>query len=1107
MIALMIFSVITPGFAEEVQEKRNVLHESNKTPAAKMDERLLTQWNDQEEVTFLVKFQEKADTNKAVKDARNHAQVNQLSAHEAEFQQRSSVVNALKETALKEQKNVRSFLEEEGSSGNAEHIRSYFIVNAMAVTATKEVAEKIAGFSEVEKLVPNETRYLTVPVTDPELLSLSEGEPQAILEDVEWNIERVNAPYVWEMGYDGSGTVVASIDTGVQWNHPALKDKYRGYDEETGEADHDYNWFDATEAVPEPYDDQGHGTHVTGTMVGSEKDGSNQIGVSPGAKWIGVKAFASDGTATDADLLAAAEWILAPTDGDGNTRVDLAPDIVNNSWGGGPGLDEWYRDVVTEWRNANIFPVFAAGNVDNNNSGGPGSIATPANYPESFAVGALDVGDDVASFSLRGPSPYEEIKPDVTAPGQGIRSSIPGGEYTDNSGTSMAAPAVSGAAALLLQANSNLSVDDIEEILLDTALPLTDEEYPDTPNDGYGYGMIDAENAVLAVDAGVSTVEGNVTDQGSELPLQAEVSVMGKNRSVKTDPDDGSYLIRYAAGEHVLQVGSYGYYTVEQEINLIEDESLELDFSLEEIPEETVTGTVTDARNDEAVDGAYVLLVEDANIEPVQTNEDGEYEFTAYEGDYTLRVSAGGYVTKEIEVTVSGDSNIFNVQLDPFFSYPGSELAYDDGTGEGGSWFLEAGNAWGVRMSLDDGQERALVSEGKFLFSAGGGDQFQVAVFDANGPNGEPGEMIAGPFDATAVKNGEWTTVDLRDYGIMVDEEFYMVYIQSEDRETAPRLQNDKDEFTYRSWEMYKGFWYQLEPDFLTGNKMIRSVVEYEVDDPVITSPKDGLITNETETAVEGTATPEMSVSVLNNGEEVGTAEIGEDAAFSINTGLTEGDNEITAITLVDGEEAKQSEPVTVTLDTEAPELTIASPEDGEMTNRETATVEGTVWDANLDTVTVNGQETAVTDGAFSHRILLDEGENVIEVVATDLAGNIMEETITIYAKYTAPEIMNLTPAEDQHLETGQSVKIEFESEPGLRTSFMIHMPLTDFGMQMANATELPMKETTPGNYVGYYTVPRSTYADGAVIEVKAIDEFRNETRQQAEGRLFINLE
>ena len=97
-------------------------------------------------------------------------------------------------------------------------------------------------------------------------------------------------------------------------------------------------------------------------MVGSEPNGSNQIGVAPGAKYIAVKAFTAAG-GSDADLLEAAQWILAPTDASGNARVDMAPDVVNNSWGGGPGLDEWYRDVVINWRAAEIFPEFSAGNT------------------------------------------------------------------------------------------------------------------------------------------------------------------------------------------------------------------------------------------------------------------------------------------------------------------------------------------------------------------------------------------------------------------------------------------------------------------------------------------------------------------------------------------------------------------------------------------------------------------------------------------------------------------------------------------------------------------------------------------------------------------------
>lgn len=375
---LMTFSLIAPGVsnAESSNKLHESLNDSNKVTEAKVSDRLIKEFKDDEQVTFLVKFNEKADTKKIAEESKATSSKANLSAQKTELIQRSAVVSELKSTSLTSQANVKQFLEKELENGNVKDFNSYFIVNGMAVTATKEVAEKIATFQEVEKILPNETRELFTTVTE------NAKAPASEIANVEWNVERVGAPGVWDMGIDGSGTVVASIDTGVQWDHPALKEKYRGYDASTDEVTHDYNWFDATAGQDTPYDDQGHGTHVTGTMVGSEPDGSNQVGVAPGAKWIAVKAFTAAG-GTDVDLLEAAEWIMAPTDADGNARVDLAPDVVNNSWGGGPGLDEWYREVVQNWRAADIFPEFSAGNTTLFNPGGPGSIATPANYPES----------------------------------------------------------------------------------------------------------------------------------------------------------------------------------------------------------------------------------------------------------------------------------------------------------------------------------------------------------------------------------------------------------------------------------------------------------------------------------------------------------------------------------------------------------------------------------------------------------------------------------------------------------------------------------------------------------------------------------------------------
>nr|WP_281349719.1 S8 family peptidase [Ornithinibacillus caprae] len=1401
---LMIFSLITPGFvgAESSGKVSHSLNDSNASIQAKVANSLQDQLEKEDKVTFLIKFTEKADPMGAALKAKNNANKANLSALNQEHAQRSAVISELKATAMESQQNVKRFLEQEVEKGNAEDIKAYHIVNGMAVTATKEVAEKLAAFSEVEKLLPNEQRQL-ISAAD-----TAADVPENNIQNVEWNVERIGAPAVWDMGIDGQGAVVASIDTGVDWEHPALMEKYRGYDPATGEVDHTYSFYDPVNGETEPHDIDGHGSHVTGTMVGSEADGSNQVGVAPGAKWISVQAFTPAG-AYDTDLLAAAEWILAPG-GD----LTKAPDVVNNSWGGGPGLDEWYRDAVIAWRAADIFPSFAAGNTTLTNPGGPGSVAVPANYPESFAVGATNSNDNKASFSLEGPSPYDEIKPDVSAPGEGIRSSVPGGGYAGYSGTSMASPANAGVVALLRSANANLDVDTIEEVLMNTADSEagTDSSFPESPNNGYGYGIIDAFAAVSSVVSGLGTIEGQVTMDGEDteapaftheapvetyegmdldltlevsdnvsvtsvelhtgdqvfeatrisgdyrsgeyavtvpgdvidgdsfsyqfvindfgnntvtseeyevavnpgitvgyeqdfesspvgwtsfgtndswewgeptsgpgeaasgdkvyatnlsgqydnnadatlmmppidlpegesflqfnnwyniennwdygyivistdqenwvdletftnvsngweatevdlsdysgervyigfnldtdgsvlrdgwyiddvalsdtslglesnetqsfndtlvvdkekvnsakvepslpkeddsqakenqynpnaLPLGAQVSVLESGRSVATNPQDGSYSLMHAAGTFTVVAEAYGFYSDEQTVTLEADGTVEANFTLDELPQATVSGTVTSEKSGNPIEGATLLLVEDANIAPVETDADGNFALTAYEGTYTLKVLANDYHSAEVEVNLTEDLEV-NIELEPYFTVPGGEIAYDDGTAENARAFYDPGNKWAVKMSLPEGRESAVVTDGVFQFHGTdwptpGDTPFAVEVWSA-GEDGLPDEKLAGPIDAEAIRSlDEWTVVDLREHNIQVEGDFFMVYHQTGANPNVPGLATDENgPNAERSYQQVGGVW--SPSPAAEGNYMIRARVAYEVDEPVITSPADGFITNDAAVTVEGSASPTTTLNLLNNGEEVGSAEIGDDGSFAIDVELTEGENEFTAVSIVNGEEAKESEAVTMTLDTQAPELTIDNPVDGDKTNRETVTVEGSISDEHLDSVTVNGQEATVSDGAYSKRIILDEGENVIEVVATDLAGNVTTETVTISADYTAPEIENLTPTEDQTLQTGETVMIEFDSEPGLRATFSIHMPLTNLGAQTYNATELPMMETSEGHYVGYWTVPSNLVADGAVIEVKVVDDYGNETRQQAEGKLFINGE
>eukprot|EP00130_Batrachochytrium_dendrobatidis_P008491 XP_006683366.1 hypothetical protein BATDEDRAFT_93127 [Batrachochytrium dendrobatidis JAM81] len=472
-VLLMVFSLLAPAA---------ISAEANTTAVNKLSSSLVEQFENEDKVTFIVDFKDKADTAKVAGQAKEEASKANLSAEKAELSQRESVINELKATATQSQANVKALL---NNHSDVEEVKSFHITNAIVVTATQEVAEEIAAYDEVSSIIPN----LEIKVDEP----VKQSKNNLQNEEDFYNIYRVNAPEVWEQGINGEGLVVASIDSGAQWDHPSLINNYRGYNAETGEVDHSASFIDVVNGETAAYDDHGHGTHVTGTMVGYGE--GTEIGVAPGAKFIAAKALDSTNAGALDGILEAAEWILAPGGDAAN-----APDIVNNSWGisgaSPEEVDDYFRDVIVVWQNADIFPVFAAGNDGQTEEG---TVGIPALYPEAFAVGATDRNDALAEFSSNGPSPYGETKPDVSAPGVDIVSAYPGSEYAYMSGTSMAAPAVSGVAALLLQANPDATVDELKNVLKETATPLTNEVYTEAPNNGFGHGLVDALAGVEAI--------------------------------------------------------------------------------------------------------------------------------------------------------------------------------------------------------------------------------------------------------------------------------------------------------------------------------------------------------------------------------------------------------------------------------------------------------------------------------------------------------------------------------------------------------------------------------------------------------------------------------
>ncbi|UCD18087.1 MAG: S8 family peptidase, partial [Candidatus Zixiibacteriota bacterium] len=286
--------------------------------------------------------------------------------------------------------------------------------------------------------------------------------------------------------------LVCSFDTGIRGTHPALYNSWKGLDDDSLAA-----WFDPIDGEKFPHtfsvERFWHGTHTMGTMVGIENSIGDTIGVAPEAQWISAGVIDIPG----ASIIDAFEWAADP-DGDPNTISDV-PDVINHSWGVRNvelGCDTYFWQMIDNTEALGIVNVFAAGNDSNDVT-----IANPANRPGCFAVGALDsietIDTSIAVFSSRGPSDCDgtTIKPNVVAPGVAIRSAIPGTDYDSYQGTSMAAPHVAGAVALLRQAAPDATVDEIKQALQNSCIPLG----LSSPNNTFGYGLINIPSAIAAL--------------------------------------------------------------------------------------------------------------------------------------------------------------------------------------------------------------------------------------------------------------------------------------------------------------------------------------------------------------------------------------------------------------------------------------------------------------------------------------------------------------------------------------------------------------------------------------------------------------------------------
>ncbi|GAA1723273.1 hypothetical protein GCM10009809_18920 [Isoptericola hypogeus] len=555
------------------------------------------------------------------------------------------VYDALTSVAADSQADLVKQLEADGAS-----YETFWISNRILVTdGTLGLANQLATSAEVSRI---STPVVLEPVEPVEREKAADKGTQA----VEWGVAAINADDVWAQGFTGQGITVSSIDSGVQGDHPAVAAKYRGLQAD-GTVDDDYAWFDASGACDgTPCDGDGHGTHTMGTMVGDDGD-ANQIGVAPDAEWIAANGCA---TCSDADLLESGQWILAPTRADGSDAdPSMRPHVVNNSWGlNAPGaIDDFMAEEIAAWEAAGIFGAWSAGNE------GPAcqTTSSPGANEATYAVGAFNEAGNIASFSSRGPGENGAVQPNIAAPGQSVRSSIPGDGYGVYSGTSMAAPHLAGAVALLWSAAPSLvgQIEETQALLDASAVDVDDTTCGGTADDNnvWGEGKLDVAALVAAAPVGdTGTVSGAVTDADGAPVDGATVTFDGANDRTVTTDETGAYEAVLAVGDYSVTASAFGFLASEAvDVTVTADETVTVPITLTAAPTHAVTGTVSDAGSGDPAAGALVEL--SAPIEGVTTDADGAFAFADVpEGTYTLTVSAGTCAEPfSTEVTVDGD--------------------------------------------------------------------------------------------------------------------------------------------------------------------------------------------------------------------------------------------------------------------------------------------------------------------------------------------------------------------------------------------------------------------------------------------------------------------
>jgi subtilisin family serine protease len=539
------------------------------------------------------------------------------------------VVRELQRVAQETQPVVLDGLRDLRSKGLVNTYLAFFVSNIVSVEANPAALAALRALPQVESVEldlpiapldePSHTGGLDEPGTEP-------------------GLRAIRAPEVWDMGITGAGVLLAHLDTGVNGSHPALAGRWRGSYGYPASA----CWLDLVGSSTTPTDAIGHGTQTMGIMCGTAP--GDTIGVAWGARYISARINLASGATIASTALAAFQWLLDP-DGDPSTFDDV-PRVESNSWGLDvqvyPPCFSLFNTAVDNCETAGIALFWGAGNEGDR---GASTIRVPADRVQtlvsSFSVGAHDVAvDSIWYRSSRGPSPCSadpqlRIKPEVVAPGRGIRSAYLGTSYAVATGTSFSTAHAAGVAALMLEVNPFLSPDSLKRILYYTAVDKGERGDDNT----YGAGFVDALAAVYGAMGGVGWVAGRVTDAYG-YNLMTTVRVADDPHRVRTD-STGHYALAMPAGLPFQLVASAELYeTFSQWVVLNPGDTTVVDPVLMlQANIGVLTGTVMGCLGVPAA-GALVRVV-NAGVPDSYTNAQGRFRVLVPAGVYTVTASDG----------------------------------------------------------------------------------------------------------------------------------------------------------------------------------------------------------------------------------------------------------------------------------------------------------------------------------------------------------------------------------------------------------------------------------------------------------------------------------